>query len=457
MSRRICLIRKEKMERRSFIKTAAAFGALAVSPRIVMGGAKYISPNEKLNIAAIGLGQQGSRDIRNLETENIVALCDVDYKNAAETFNRHPNAAKYKDYREMLDKQKDIDAVMIATPDHTHAIISVAAMQAGKHVYCQKPLTHSIYEARRVAQVAKETGVVTQMGIQNHSAEHVRLLVEWVKAGAIGEVSEVEAWSTLSFYPYGHEWWSPSQGTRPTKAQPVPKDLDWNLWIGPAPMRPYHRVYHPCTWRAWWDFGCGMMGDRGVHTLDSIVWALDLGLPESIEATSLGMNNETHPLSAIITFRFPARGNLPPVKLTWYEGMRPSAPPELENGRRFGGSEGGIFLRGSKGLLMADYTAQSPRLIPEISMQKFVKNRLSSTIPRVPGGHFQQWVQACKGRCKAEADFAYGSLLTEICHLGNIAKRVDSRILWDAQNMRVTNNESANQYVRREYRQGWTI
>ncbi|MCX6998564.1 MAG: Gfo/Idh/MocA family oxidoreductase [Kiritimatiellaeota bacterium] len=445
------------IHRRDFIKAAAGAAAFSFVPAHVLGAHGQTSPSEKLNIAGIGLGGMGYGDLQNFAGENIVALCDADQNYAAAAFKEHPDAKVYTDYREMLDKQKDLEAVFIATPDHTHAAIAAAAMRAGKHVYCQKPLTHDVYEARTLARLARETKVCTQMGIQHHSGEGIRLVREWIEAGVIGAVREVVAWSTLTYYPAGHVWWSPACLRRPTDTPAAPAGLNWDVWIGPAPMRPYHPAYHPKTWRAWWDFGSGMMGDRGVHTLDSVVWSLKLGLPESVEATSFDRNPDTHPLAAVVTFQFAAREKLPPVKVTWYEGLRPPRPTELEDGRTLGDAEGGLLFYGSKGTIMSDYTASRPRLIPESKMKEFGASRPPKTLPRVPGGHYQEWVRACKGDRKTGASFDYGSYLTEICQLGNIAKRVDGRIMWDAANMRVTNNEAANQYVKTPYREGWSL
>ena len=441
------------MNRRNFIKATGAVGSgLMIVPRHVLGGPGFKAPSEKLNIAGIGVGSKGYGDLRSVESENVIAVCDVDHNYSSNAFKHFKKATAYHDYRELLDNEKDLDAVMIGTPDHTHAVISIAAMKAGKHVYCQKPLTHDVFEARQVAKVARETGVVTQMGTQFHSTEGPRLICEWIWSGAIGEITEVDAWSSLSYYPYGHASWSTKWPRRPKEIQKLPDGLAWDMWLGPAADRPYHRAYHPRTWRAWWDFGTGMMGDRGVHTLDSVKWALKLGLPETIEASTMGSNPDTHPLSAIVTFRFPARGDLPPVKINWYEGMRPPRPLELEDGRQFGGSEGGILYKGSKGKLMTNYLASSPRLIPESKMKEFLPNRPAKTIQRVEGGHYDNWIRACKGMEKPQVDFEYGASLTEICLLGNIAKRLNTTIRWDAENMRVTNNEEANKYVQTKYR-----
>jgi len=449
----------KQMTRRGFLGTvggAAAAGAAftIVSPH-VLGGPRHLAPSDKLNVAGIGVGGMGGTNLRNMSSENIVALCDVDHRHSAGARKRYPKAKFHTDYRKMLETQKDIDAVLVATPDHTHAVISMAAMQSGKHVYCQKPLCHDVYEARMLAKVAKETGVTTQMGIQGHSTQSVRMICEWIWSGAIGEVREVDAWCSLSYYPFGQAYWSSKWGTRPKDTPPVPEGLDWDLWIGPAPMRPYHRAYHPASWRCWWDFGSGMMGDRGAHTIDPIFWALKLGAPTSIEATSMGANSDVHPLSSIVTYKFPARGNLPPVKLTWYEGTRPPRPEELEDGRQMGDRGGGAIFKGSKGKLMCGIYGGGARLIPEKAMKAFTKP--PKTIPRVNTSHEMDFVNNCKAGTPAGADFAYSGPLTEICQLGNVAKRVDARILWDAENMKVTNIEKANQYVRTEYRKGWSL
>jgi len=445
----------QPISRRRFLSTTAAATAFTIVPRHVLGGAQHTAPSEKLNIAGIGVGGMGKSNLSQLETENIVALCDVDHAYAAGTFKKYPQAKVYSDYREMLDKEKSIDAVMIATPDHTHAVISMEAMRRGKHVYCQKPLTHDVYEARMLAQAARETGVTTQMGIQGHSMEGGRLICEWIADGAIGEVREVDAWCSLSYYPWGHAYWSSQWSRRPQDTPPVPATLNWDLWLGPAAQRPYHPAYHPGVWRCWWDFGCGMMGDRGAHTLDPVVWALKLGHPTSVEATSLDLNPDTHPIGCVVTYQFPARGDLPPVKLTWYEGTRAPRPPELEDGRRMGHVEGGALFKGTKGKLVAGVYGEDPRLIPESRMKEY--KLPPKTLPRVAGSHEQDWVRACKAKRQAGADFEYSGLLTEICLLGNIAKRVDARIEWDGPNMKVTNLPEANKYVRTTYRDGWKL
>jgi len=449
-------ISRKNMSRRRFLAAGTATAAATIVSSHVLGGAKNTPPSDKLNIAGIGIGGMGGHNIRQLRSENIVALCDVDHgARAGRLFKTFPKAKVYKDYRVMLEKQKDIDAVVVGTPDHTHAVVTMAAIKAGKHAYTQKPLTHDVYEARMLARAAKEAKVSTQMGIQGHSRDSARIICEWIWSGAIGEVREIDAWCSLSYYPWGHAGWSTRWGRRPKDTPPVPATLDWDLWIGPAPMRPYHPAYHPGVWRAWLDFGNGMMGDRGAHTLDPVFWAMKLTAPTSIEATSLGLNPDTHPLASIVTYQFPARGDMPPVKLTWYEGLRPPRPAELEDGRIMGDREGGVVFKGSKGKLMCGTYGNVPRIIPESRMKEI--GRPKQTIERVRGSHEQDWARACKQGKPAGAHFGYSGPLTEICMLGNVARRMDARIEWDAANIKVTNLPAANKLVRTQYRKGWSL
>lgn len=451
-----CAPAKRKITRRDVLAAASTAAAFTIVPAHVLGGPRHQPPSEKLNIAGIGVGGMGGVNLANMDSQNIVAICDVDPGYAEKTIAKHPNARVWTDFREMLEKQKDIDAVLIATPDHSHAVIALAALQAGKHVYCQKPLTHDIFEARTLAKASSSfPKLTTQMGIQGHSGDGTKLIREWIESGALGEVREVDAWCVDSYYPWGHAGWSPKSPERPTETPPLPGKLNWDLWVGPAPMRPYHPSYHPVCWRAWWDFGSSWMADRGAHTFDPIVWALDLGAPTAVEATTLGQTSEAHCIAGVVTFYFAARGALPPVKLTWYEGMRAPRPPELEAGRKQGDDEGGALFRGTKGTLMCGTYGNSPRLIPEARMQEF--KRPAPTLERVPDSHELDWVRACKAGKPAGAPFAYGALVTEICHLGNIAKRVDGRIDWDAEKGEITNRPDANRYVRREYREGWRL
>ncbi len=460
---------RRAVSRREFLTAAAGAGAgvalFTIVPRHVLGGRGHTSANEKLNIAGIGIGGMGAVNLKALETENIVALCDADHAYAAPIFERYPQAKVYRDYRELLDKQKDVDAVVIATPDHTHAVITLAAMQAGKHVYCQKPLTHDIAEARFIAKAAERYRVATQMGIQGHSDEGIRLIAEWLAAGAIGTVREVDAWCNLSYAPHGHEWWSSPCADRPKDTPPVPDTLDWDLFIGPAAYRPYHPCYHPKVWRCWWDFGVGMMGDRGVHTFDPIVWPLKLGQPQAVEALMVkGGNAEVHPDQVTIEFHFAGREGRPPVKVTWYDGHDAPRPEELEADRRLGDGEGGVIFKGEKGKIMCGTYGNSPRLIPESRMAEF--QRPEKTLPRIADGHEQDWVRACKAgahagsppEVQAGANFTYAARVTETVLLGNIAKRFPQRRLeWDEQNARFSNAPEADPYVQTPYRAGWKL
>ncbi len=445
-----------RTSRRTFLAGAAVAGLVSIVPRHVIAASGDTPPSEKLNIAGIGVGGMGGGNIENCAKENnIVALCDVDPNYAAHTFAKYPSAKVYKDYRKMLDEQKNLDGIVIATPDHTHAVIAAACMKAGKNVYCQKPLTHDVYEARQLATIAKETGVVTQMGIQGHSMEGQRLVCEWIGDGAIGQIKAVDAWCSLSYYPYGHAGWSSKWSDRPADTPPVPEGMDWDLWIGPAPMRPYHPAYHPAVWRCWWDFGCGMMGDRGVHTLDVVFNVLKLTAPESIEASVLGGNAETHPLAAMVTFRFGARGNLPPIAINWLEGLEPPRPAELEEERNLP-AEGGVIFHGETGVIMCDVYGGSPRIVPETKMKAY--KQPPKTIPRVEGTHEDDWMRAIRNKSKAGADFSYSGPLTEFALLGNLARRFPGKVLkWDPQNLKVTNFPDANDWVRRPYREGWSL
>lgn len=438
------------IKRRSFLAASSAFATFHIAKTSWAEN----SPNGKLRIAGIGVGGMGFSNLRSSESEDIVALCDVDHRHAAKAINRYKDAKTYIDFREMLTRD-DIDAVIIATPDHTHAAISVAAMRAGKHVYCQKPLAHNVFENRLMATVAAETGVTTQMGIQGHSGEGVRLIKEWIDAGAIGAVREVDAWCSLSYYPWGHAYWSTKHGTRPTDTPAKPKGVNWDLWIGPAEMRPYHPAYHPAVWRAWRAFGSGMQGDRGAHTLDNVKFALDLDAPTSIEATSMGSTKEHYQLGAIVTYDFPERGEHPPLKLRWYEGMRPPRPEGVEAGRVLGHREGGVIFKGEKGLLVCGIYGDSPRLVPESSMKAF--KRPAKTLERVKDGHEQEWIRAAKAGRPGNAHFGYSGPLTELCCLGNLAIQMDQKLEWDSAAMKVTNVPEANKLVKPPRRDGWEL
>ena len=430
-----------------------------------------------LNVAGVGVGGMGAvnidtiagvvRDedgnITGMNGENIVALCDVDEDFAADIFNRYPKAKRYGDFRKMLDKQKDIDAVVVATPDHTHAVVAMAAMESGKHVYVQKPLTHTVYEARMLTEAAHKYKVATQMGNQGHSGEGVRLICEWIWDGAIGPMREVHGWTNRPIWPQGI--------VRPKDKPPVPKSIDWDLFLGPAPKRPYHPAYHPRIWRGWRDFGCGALGDMACHVLDPVYWALELQHPISVEACASHWARRTegevwgridkvmdsYPRASIVHYEFAARDKMPPVKLSWYDGgLKPARPDALEAGRSLEQADSNVLIIGDKGILRYGQYGDSPRIIPEAKMEAY--KRPPKTIPRITRSHEQNWIDACKGGEAASSNFAYAGPLTEMILLGNIALRYPGeRLGWDGKNMKVTNLDEANQYVRSQYRPGWSL
>ena len=449
-----------QLNRRQFLQAATlTFSSLMIVPRHVLGGKGFIAPSDKLNIAGIGVGGMGGHNIKEMQTQNIVALCDVDWEHARKTFELFPTAKRYKDFRKMLEQQKDIDAVVVSTPDHTHAVAAMTAIQHGKHVYCEKPLTYSVFEARQLTAAARQAKVATQMGTQGHAMESARLLCEWIWDGAIGPVREVHAWTPHPVWPQGID--------RPTETPPVPETLDWDLWLGPAPHRPYHPAYLPALWRGWWDFGTGGLGDMGCHIFDPIFWALKLGHPTSVEAShsifvrepmnwNKQRNTESFPQASIVHYRFPARGEMPPLKLTWYDGgLMPETPEELEEGRKMGDQFGGVLYIGDNGkILTGSHGANGVRIIPESKMNAYQKP--AATLARSIG-HREEWIEACKGGQPAGANFDYAGPLTEVVLLGNIALRTGKKLLWDGENMKFTNVPEANQYLHRKYRSGWTL
>jgi predicted dehydrogenase len=436
------------LSRRELMGVGAAVAVFTFVPKRVLGEAGKDSANNKLNIAGIGVGGQGGGDMNALSSQNIVALCDVDEERAAETFKKFANAKKYKDFRQMLDKEhKNIDAVMVATPDHCHAPAAIMAMRMGKHVYCEKPMAHSIYEARRMTEIAKEMKVVTQMGQGGHAGEGLRLTYEFIHDGAIGIVREAHVWSDRPIWPQGID--------RPTDTPPVPRTLDWDLWLGPAKWRPYHNAYVPFAWRGWWDFGCGAMGDMAVHNADPAFFCLDLDAPTAVQAEISGSNDETLPKWSIITYEFPARGDRPAIKMVWYDGGKlPPRPPELEEGRNLG--DNGILFVGDKGKILCGGWSGPPRLIPETRMKEY--KRPKEMLPRSPG-HHQEWIDACKAGKpeRAMAGFWYSGPFTEALLVGNLAVRLSKRVEWDAKAMRSPNCPEADNYITKFYRVGWDI
>lgn len=416
------------------------------------------APARKLRIAGIGIGGMGAGNLNNVAAQDIVALCDVDHAFAAPTFAKFPKARQWVDFREMLEKQPEIEAVIIATPDHTHAMIAMAALNAGKHVYCQKPLSHDIYEARALAAAAAAAkGQVAVMGNQYHSSVGARKVVEWVRAGAIGEVKRVIAWCALNYRPFGSQPWATLTDRPPAETPPVPPTLDWDRWLGPAKVRPYHPTYHPARWRAWWDFGCGMMGDRGVHTLDAACWALDLTAPSSIELLSIaGQNEFIHPDKAHVRYLFPARGKFPALQLDWHSGDCPAEVAELCGGRRVGDAEGGALIIGSRGLIShGTYPAQNLLVLPDEAMAE--ARKVPASLPELRGSHEAVWVAACKGEGPVSSDFGYAAGLTELTHLGNLAIHLGGKIEWDAAGCRATNRPEAAALIRMPRRAGWEL
>jgi len=435
------------MSRRKFLKSSIySASAITILPSSVLSIYNNPAPNDKLNIAAIGIGGMGQYYLKNVESENIIALCDVDDEFAAKVFNTYPKAKRYRDFRVLLEKEKEIDAVIVGTPDHTHTVIAMMALALGKHVYCAKPLARTINETRKLTLAARDADVATQVSMQANASEDHRLLCEWIWDGAIGSVKEVDIWSNRPIWPQGIE--------RPVEIPSVPTNLDWNLWIGPAPNRPYHYANHPFNWRGWWDFGTGALGDMGCHGFDPIYRALKLGHPTSVCASSTKLFPETAPLASIIYYDFPARRNMPSVKVTWYDGgLKPDRPDVLEAGRKFGDDNfGGILFKGDDGMIMTGGLGQSPRIIPEKQMKAYPKPEKSL---QRSVGHYNEWLKACKGGNPAGCDFKYAGPLTESVLLGNIAIRTGKKLFWDAENMNITNDKEANKYISEPYHNGW--
>jgi predicted dehydrogenase len=453
-----------RISRRSFL-TSAAVLAGAASARDVLArdrvSPSVLQPSDRVALAVVGAGGRGADNIRDAVAAGaqIVALCDCDEQNAAESFAKYPDARKYRDWRRMLDAEKALDAVLVATPDHNHAIVSIAAMQLGKHVYCEKPLAHSIWEARQMAIAATTSRVATQMGIQGHAFVGTRAAVEVMRAGLLGDVTELHVWTDR---PAG--WW-PQGVLRPSDTPPVPPTLDWDVWLGPAPERPYNPAYVPFKWRGFWDFGTGAIGDMGIHNLDTAYWGLELGTPTSVQVRdcSPGLTEpaakETAPLWSIMELQFPARGVRPPVKMTWYDGGK-LPPKELFQGEKLITHDGGSLVIGSKGTLFTrtwhggETDADMFRLLPR---DRFAGVTLPPpSLPR-PRSHHQEWLDACRGVDRTQAPFEYAAVLTEALLLGNVALRTGQPVEWDSAAMRVINNSSAQMIVKPEFRKGWHL
>ena len=477
----------KQISRRHFIgMTAATTGMFTVVPGYAVSGLGHVAPSDKLNIAGIGIGSKGNVNLNNMKSENIVALCDIDRQYAAKCFDAFPGAKQYVDYRKMFDEMsKSIDGVVIATPDHTHAVCAMAAMQLGKHVYVQKPLTHSVYESRMLLEASRRYKVVTQMGNEGHSNDEVSEVCEWIWSGAIGEVSRVDAWTDRPIWPQGL--------TRPEEGMWVPDHIDWDLFIGPAAMRPYHRAYHPWDWLGWWDFGTGALGDMACHVLDVVFSAMKLGHPVAVEASSTAINTECAPVASTIQYDFPARAkegniNMPAVTVYWYDGgLLPRRPEGLPDGEEMGTGNNGVIFHGSKGTLICGNYGEKYRLLPTSKFANMSKP--AARLRRVGMSHEMDWVRACKelseNRVLPLSNFEYSGPLNEMVVMGNLAVRLKSlnkKLAWDGVNMRITNladsevirvangiprqdprritinaKQAAAEYIRHTYRQGWSL
>ncbi|HEV2398305.1 MAG TPA: Gfo/Idh/MocA family oxidoreductase [Candidatus Sulfotelmatobacter sp.] len=504
------------VSRREFLATSAtAVAAFTIVPRSVLGGTGHVPPSDRVNIAFIGVGAQGLRVMLHFLREpdvQGVAVCDVNkggagypqwsdhefcnsvrkligtetgwewlspndplqlthslrvtsgvagrepcqkivdgYYGSQKRSGQYHGCAAYADFRELLEKQKDVDAVVVCTTDNLHAAVSAAAMKKGKHVFCQKPLTHTIYEARRIAEIAKETGVATQIAVANQASEDTRLLCEWIWGGVIGPVREVQNWSSRPFWPQGIE--------RPKDTEPVPAGLDWDMWLGPAPERPFNHVYLPFSWRGWTDFGCGALGDMGSYSYDTLFRVMKLEAPDSIEASSTDRYDETYPVASIIHYQFGARGDMPPVRFTWYDGgLKPPRPAELEPGRPLKGTgdeDEGLLFIGDTGKILCGFNGRGPKLIPQSKMDAFQPP--PKTLPRSPGNE-REWLNACKGdKTKTGGNFEFEGMVTETLLLGNVAVCTGEKISWDRANLKANNSDLGQKYIRPERRKGWEL
>ena len=507
---------KGAVSRREFLRqTAAAAIGFSIVPRRVLGGPGFVAPSDKINMAFIGVGAQGLRVMLHFLREpdvQGVAVCDpnktgadypqwdthefcksvrtllgvdsgwdwlspdqpiqlthslrvtggvagrepcqkiVDgYYGTQQRSGKYRGCSAYSDFRELLEKEKDLDAVVVCTTDNLHAPVSAAAMKKRKHVFCQKPLTHTIYEARRLAEIARETGVATQIAVGNQASEATRQLCEWIWDGAIGPVREVANWSSRPYWAQGVE--------RPTGTEKVPEGLDWDLWLGPAPERPFNHAYLPFVWRGWTDFGCGALGDMGSYSFDTIFRVLKLEAPASVEASSSDRYEETYPLASIVRYDFPARADMPPVKFIWYDGgLKPPRPDELEADRPLKGegeeeAEGLLFI-GDRGKILCEFNGGNPKLIPASRMESY--KQPPKTLPRSPGNE-REWLDACKGsKVKPGGNFEFSGLVTETLLLGNVAARAGERLHWDRAKLKV-NLDSAQKFVSPERRTGWEL
>jgi len=441
-----------ELSRRRFLRDGAIAGAVTLGFPAILSSR---SPGSRLNIAIIGAGGRGADNAAAVAAENIVALCDVDGANLAKAAAKYPQARTYKDFRKLYEKAGDIDAVVVSTAEHTHAVATMPALRMRKHVYCEKPLTHDVREARVIMEAARKAGVVTQMGIQIHSGDNYRRVAEIIQSGAIGPVSEAHVWVSRA-WGWQTEEEAKANGdivfvqARPREEMAVPEGLDWDLWIGPAPYRPYNEVYLPGPkWYRWWDFGNGTMSDLGSHWIDLPFWALKLDAPLTIEASGPPPNQEIAPASMSAKYTYGARGELPGLTLTWHQGT--SRPEIWKEGGIPQWKNGALFI-GKKGMLLADYGKYV--LLPEKEFAEFQPP--PQVFPKSPGQQ-EEWVIACKTGEPATCDFSYSGRLTEANHLGNVAYRAGRKIEWDSQNLRISNDPEANGFLAQKYREGWSL
>lgn len=438
-------MKSQLITRRSFVQRSALVAGVLSFPFIARRN--VLGANSRLNIASIGVGGKGEVDVAGCDSENIIALCDVDDARAAGTFKKYPGAKRYRDFRVMFDKEKSIDAVTVSTPDHMHFPAAMWAMRLRKHVYCQKPLTHTVQEARLLTEAARRHKVTTQMGNQGHSDAKLRRNVELVQAGVLGSVRVVHVWTDRPIWPQGIQRLAPTP--------PIPDSLDWDLWLGVAPKRPYSKNYVPFKWRGFWDFGTGALGDMACHCFDMPYWALKLGSPTDVSATQEGMTAESAPKSSIITYKFPARENLPPVRFIWYDGGN-KPPADLVKGHKL--ESNGVIMVGDKDTLYVPSYWGGGHFMSGAKYEDFSK--VAETLPKASNFdrcHYEEWINACKGGPKAYSNFDNSGPLTEAVLLGNVAMRAGAPIEWDSRRLKITNLREANQLLSKKYPKGWKV
>lgn len=443
---------RKRISRRRFVGDVATGLTFTIVPRHVLGRG-FQAPSDTLNIASIGVGGMGRNDVRGMETENIYALCDVDWKMALNAFQAYPKAKRYRDYREMLDKEaKNIDAVTISTPDHSHTAAGMLAMRAGKHTFIQKPLARTVGEVRALTEYARRhPKLMTQMGNQGHARDGTRLIREWVEAGAIGTVREVHFWTNRPIWPQAIE--------RPLENYHVPEWLDWNLWLGPARERPYHPAYAPFKWRGWWDFGTGALGDMACHIMDAAFWSLDLGYPSRIEPESTPLFKETAPAGSRITYSFPAKGARPALIVVWRDGsLYPARPPEVTDDQPWPlDSGGGQLWIGTAGELAAGTYGDDPKLLDPAKHAELTAHPPAEKYPRSKGV-YAEWIAACKGGTPAGSTFdGHAGAFTEMVLLGCLAVRLGRTLEIDPTTGSITNVRVPPEYIQPVYRQGWSL